>query len=901
MRPRVVVEIHRHGRDSVDDITSVVTKLEWARSLTSPWQSLTVTWKATVGDSISRVMEGDWIVLRIVSAAAGGKGVAAALCHVDSTSGGLSVGQMGEIYTEATTATCTSWWSLLSGVNLYSVYGWVEDIGTMLSMGTWANLIGSISSEYAVGSLGEAFKKLFKRLAAVELPKTLVGNRTGVTLGDVIPVVHNYGTGQQYAKTLTVESIDIGGGPPSRLSPMIGAYEATAVDILTGAFVPEGMLMELFPTFEPTVELQTSDAPPAAEQSIETQEYLKDFLGGWESLVLRMKPFRVRPLKESAVAWASYQHVEIEQVVFNSLKVAFPYASEDNLLRASQAITQSGTYDPAIDQAIAESQNTTGTVNAAASAISDRYFNEVTWNYTTAKYVPTEIIRSLNWQRSDRSRLNCSSISLAVDATNGVEGLAPAGLPITYDTEIRRHGLRLMKPQWSFTIPEIDNNGNSGSATGSPPRTNTSLTTDFVAYMRTICAQMMQFYKNNHLFMSGNIGLNLTEAVRSRDNSTVFDKILSIRPGEIIALSLDRKVDTFYAYVDTIQHSFEVKDGGIETARTSVAYSRGHFGVSDDALAKEVKVPLRPAQGAGSPSSRRSNRRNSGNSTTFPAAMILTDTSKLGWLKAWSITRGFQAKWFDPDFVPVPNMYDPGNTYKRSYVIAAVAYVIEKYWDATYPGAKIKATHGRATLNGDRSQNHTSGSAIDFSIKLRTVEPNIITQVKFVYPEAPVENGIIDVPVLQVWATLKRLYDAGRIPKGGKGLYLNLSEGGLRGTQWGQAGNTSSSGWPPGSSAGVHYDFRGTFGRIYKPLFNELTSELLPVGKYVRVDINNDGSDDYDETTPAQIASALFAVPGLTEYYNTEGVNDPTMPTVDSSVPNILQVLGLAEPVVEGP
>jgi len=905
---------HRHGSDLVN-LSPYVVKLEWARSLTSPWQSLTVTWKATVGDSISWVMEGDWLEVYIASGIGGDSSTynpLFALCHVDSTSGGLSVGQAGEVYTELTTATCTSWWNLLTGVNLYSVYGWTEDVGTLMSMGTWANLIGAVNDDYTLGSLAEAFKKLFKRLAAVELPATLVEGRQNVTLGDVIPIVHDRATAEKYAKGLVVESIDVGGGPPSRLAPMIGAFEATAVDILTGAFVPESMLIELFPSFE----VSKDEGDPN-----EALPYLRRYLGGWESLVLRIKPFRTKPLKDSAEAWASYSHIEVEKALETAIKVAFPFKSEAEIRGLAKAGAQ-GSPPTGGD--------VTTAINNAASFLLDKYFNEVTWDYSKAKDIPSSVIRSFSWQRSDRARLNASSISLSVDATNGVEALAPAGLPITYDTEIRRHGLRLIKPQWTFTVPELPDTGAQGAASGSPPKTNASMSTDFVAYMRTICAQLMQFYKNNHLFMSGNITINCSEALRfsEKEGDVVFSKILDLKPGEIASVNLDKAVDTFYAYIEDVRHVFEIKEANIRSARTTVTFSRGHFGVTEDALSKDVMVPIRPAQGppatAPAPSPQGGGVPGVGGMAlsllaqaatastltptpqrAFPRDMILQPNEDLYWLRDWATknSRGFMLRWFDSNFRPRNDMYQPEDTWKRSYVIAACAYVIERYWASAYPGAVIEvSSHGRTTLIGDESQNHTSGSAIDFSIKIPTTNPLTFSRLLQVYPQANPFAGYIKVPVLQNWACLKRLADAKKIPVGGRGLYLNMSSNGIKGTAWNQAGECSEGrAWaPPGGSATPHYDFRGTFGRIYKTSGTELKSPLekIPIAKYVRADVNNNGSDDFDETTAPGI---LNRVPGLREYFYSEGINDPTLHPVDDSIPDILQVLGLSEPVVRGP
>jgi hypothetical protein len=106
----------------------------------------------------------------------------------------------------------------------------------------------------------------------------------------------------------------------------------------------------------------------------------------------------------------------------------------------------------------------------------------------------------------------------------------------------------------------------------------------------------MQFYKNNHMYLKGTVTLNLTEAITNNGMSPVVDKVLMLRHGEAFAMAVAPKtaqLDTIYAYCETIGHSFSIRDGGIESASTTIEYSRGHVGVAKDALLTDTLVPLR--------------------------------------------------------------------------------------------------------------------------------------------------------------------------------------------------------------------------------------------------------------------------------------------------------------------
>jgi len=625
---RIEVKVHRHGRP-VLDITPTVTSLVWLKSISAPWQSLTVTWKATVKDAFALVSVGDWVTIRAPSPGSRGAndGMSLSLCHIDTIDSSV-MNSGGALQTGPITMTATSWWNLLNKTALYSPLGYTDDIGTLLSMTTWSSAVAAATGDYVVGSLGVSFQKLFSLLAAVELPETLGGKK----LADIIPIVYDDTTRQKYAPDRVIESVDIGGGTPKRFTSNMGPIEATVGEILTGAFVPESLLFELFPSFEPfpastaqptgtvtpdppTAEAsgpysgrfaETSDfsdpnspasdgtppvnKPPLRAQLPEANATLASLLGGWETLIYRVKPFRTRPLRESVVAWAQYQHRGVEAEVAASLLDAFGFNRIKDVIDGASLLNSLG-FNRIKDAIVEDTQNKFA---ESSDVLLNKVFEQVTWNYTTAKFIDKHHIRSVSFNRNDQTRLNASSIVLSPDPSTGIEALKQIGLPITYDEEIIRHGLRMLKPAWTFTIRSPELKDDSGKRLGPlPPPADPN----YFAYLRSICAQFMQFYKNNHLFSTGEIALNLLDAtaLREKEGRTYYEKMLYLKQGETVVLRMHNNTDLFYCYVDTIKHTFIIQDGGVEAAATVISYSRGHFGVSDDALVNSVDVPMRQA------------------------------------------------------------------------------------------------------------------------------------------------------------------------------------------------------------------------------------------------------------------------------------------------------------------
>ena len=254
----------------------------------------------------------------------------------------------------------------------------------------------------------------------------------------------------------------------------------------------------------------------------------------------------------------------------------------------------------------------------------------------------------------------------------------------------------------------------------------------------------------------------------------------------------------------------------------------------------------------------------------------LTEIFKLpaGLLEKWDASTGFNTKGDeDSDF----NI--------RSIYMKAAAEVIEQYWKQILPGQNAKVfitSHRRDKGKG----NHSTGGAFDVRIELG---------------DSPIgKAGLYDrVPVLQTWASLKKLQGAGRLPMGGTGLYLNVKKNnprkgivGLKPTQAGAQTQGSGQKGGPGGSASPHYDMRG-----YLYAGTSHTRNTI----WVNLDKTGNGKDDVKNTDSARYYLRQNNLDDVADYvYRDDGTwandgdyEDGYLPAVGPQVQNLLQVLGL--------
>ena len=239
-----------------------------------------------------------------------------------------------------------------------------------------------------------------------------------------------------------------------------------------------------------------------------------------------------------------------------------------------------------------------------------------------------------------------------------------------------------------------------------------------------------------------------------------------------------------------------------------------------------------------------------------------------------------RARGFNTDLVPVQNI--DVDQHLNVYISVAVSEVIEQYWRQQFPDATVRIIFNtRNRSERDRSNSHGIGAAIDFTV----------------------HQGGTTIPVLQTWAAMTRLGKAGRLPLGGRGVYLNTSPNGIKGIKPEECGEASpgqgkpKSALPQGGSAGIHYDWRNSFGNQRGPHNGKPNT-------WISADIDGDGHDEYElgEPNSQKGTDANYVLtylgntlPNILTYWRQQGVYDTTLPQVGPSVFNILQILELEQ------
>ncbi len=463
----------------------------------------------------------------------------------------------------------------------------------------------------------------------------------------------------------------------------------------------------------------------------------------------------------------------------------------------------------------------------------DERFEAKTWDLGRALKLRKDEVFRFSHRRTDAARINAVTVNWTVMGGQPIRLMSWAGLPLFDRKDVELHGAKMLELNWDMAPDQLGD-------------------FELAKRLRTIGLLGWNLYGLGHVFRVGSFECGYLG--------------LRARAGEPVQLDIGRD-QPFTAYMTRVTHTVTVQARGAQSGRTVVEYDRGLFEERyRDPLVFQAKKP--PATTKAKPVEQVKVVCAEGAATTFPLGMSL-DLSKVPtWLDSWAVGRGF-------------NRGDlTGSKRANVLVVAAVAYVIEAYWRQLYADAVIDPI---AVLRAnDASVNHRLGCALDFAVKVK--------------PNAPA-GQIKTAGVLQTWAALTRLGNEGRIPKGGRGLYLNFEAGGISGTTPDQAGKPSrpyrktgppSARFPAGGSTGVHYDYRGAFGFVSSGSGTDPTT-------WIAADTDGDGRDEYTltETDRTILTDFLPAnSPAILAYFLNGGAFDPSLPAVGPTVPNVMQVLG---------
>lgn len=552
----------------------------------------------------------------------------------------------------------------------------------------------------------------------------------------------------------------------------------------------------------------------------------RDALGAVPTLVYRIAPFRTQSLGS-----------------FMSANANVP------------APTQSGGDEP-------------GSLETKADAALRAEYTAPTWvpSLGNALDYDRDFVNFPTPTRSDAERVNAVTLGLPTQSDSPIRFWQGAGLPFANWDSVARFGFRLYQPNWPYfppvpttptantTLGSLAQQGARQAVAGSASSGAGDGTT-LVGYIRTIAGLAAMMFLGVERYWRGRI-------IAGQGDQT-------LRVGLPTTLGWPNGV-RFTAYADSITHNVDFGGPQGQCRGTSaVQYSRGAWSSSDERDAPErvpVAVDTTPPPTARqvrtTPAVQSDQCREGTRAATWPTSIADVVLTRIpASLQPWALAAGYPASAF-------ASTADPDLT-RRVFVSAACMRVMEYFWRQIDPGALVKVISSVRAPDpvNDPNANHSSGASADYTVILHG---------------SP-------LGALQTWAALYRLSAQRRIPLGGQGLYLNISAGGMTGALPTQAGASSSrrKPAPAGSSAGVHYDYRSTFG--FRPKAN--------ANKWVGLDTTGDGTDDYtlggvrsDETLPL-LAERL---PSVFAYWRTQGKDDTFLPAVSNTVPNALQMLGLA-------
>lgn len=427
-----------------------------------------------------------------------------------------------------------------------------------------------------------------------------------------------------------------------------------------------------------------------------------------------------------------------------------------------------------------------GTGLTGPDATTHKRFNVGAFDRASWKELPKRTIRE-TVTRFESSMSGSSEVSATTAWLSFITGGEDArlseilALPIIDEARTARDGLRLQTTLWPFVSPI----GGGGAALDGP------VGDDVDGLIGRIAATYYQFASPGALFEEGTVTLGLFSP--------------HYEPGTVIRVPLGGRM--FTAYVVEVTHSGHSDDSGHVEGGTTLTFARGLF---DEAL-RDPFVPVLPYAGRTQTDSREevldpkadcAEGRPVGANGFAP----ILKPQRIEWLRTFAMAA------LDPSAVSIRQRM--ANVFKGTaagtdetdhinvWAAAACLYVIQRYWRQKHPEARVRIAGPRGWTRFDDDKSHSATAGFDFYIELG----------------APIGGR---VPAHRAWASLFKLAKAGRLPHGGKGLYLNVNP--TTGVTVDQAGNlvprNASNGGAgqyagPGGSAGTHYDFAGSFGTV---------------------------------------------------------------------------------------
>lgn len=559
----ITLQCHRHGAAEID-LTRYIQTVKYVRSrdITTS-EGLEVTLKASLLEATYLVRPGNWLVLRDYS------GHALTFGYVVDVQAGITRGANNALVTDLIKVSTISWFELITRAHVYAPLGDAQSVGAFLSLSDLYQSVFPVAQAYMIGKIGASLQALIQQLGKIRLPETMGGEY----IGDAIPVVYDEATRLAYAPGRVVEEAATTGGPLTAFS--LGAMEAGLGEMIQNAYLPDRNLIEMFCSLEP-MDGGTPDNTSAGQSqapgsvTLAGDSRLAKMLGMRPVVIYRTPPWRTRPLWKSVAATRGFRGADdpmLDQMVGMLLAkfgVEPPPASEASPL------------DESADKMSQQRYNDQANIARHLDFLKAVY-KDITWDYARAIPLYPEMVRSFKLHWSDTARVNLTTIAYASDGKTGIEAGDSAGLPIKWDNSVMNYGPRIARPVWPFTLT-IAGDVEAKFTQGTPSGDGYSVS--IADFLRAQALQLMQFVQNAHLMATGTIRLNYTDAT----NVELRSHVLDLPAGEIVKLATHDVFDIFYAYVDSVEHNYRSSDTGIDSADTTVTYSRGLFGFEEDLL-----------------------------------------------------------------------------------------------------------------------------------------------------------------------------------------------------------------------------------------------------------------------------------------------------------------------------
>lgn len=793
-------------------------------------------------------------------------------------------------------------------------------VGTLFNRRDWLLIYDELEKMYGQDA-GAILQFIFSKVMRIRLPESMGGG----WLSDEIPIVYNKETALRYAPEFEdIEPIEFSNLMPQLANGFMNVRSSDVGSIIANMFLFENSLVELVP-YMSTLVTQPLRSPASGSSGAgeQTRTNLGMLLGAQPVLVYRVKPFRADPLYSAAVSKIHYTAEDVEAGYLDRELALYDETTRRDLLDA-RAMARARTTQKLFDS-------------------QQRMFARVTFNPESIVPLPYSYITSISRQRSDAERVNATTINAVPGAQPDSTTLTDVdylALPVALDDQIENHGLRLRIAKWHL-YPR-DNDMTQGPVSPEDPgvdvfyRAVAAQVMQFYqkAHLYETGSMTLHFTHTLHEVETSDPNIRTYDKAvlglePGRWFRTMFQGMDDMRaptpePMPAGAVTTPRApADEYYGYITSVTHNIQRMPSGYLTANTQANFQRGHFAELWELL-NNVNVPLgdidRPATSGGGGGRGRTgttgDRSACSRKRVIPAnkvdeknpqacqnyeetynnllrfnggvpsargwapfgALALTPlngvswamiAARPAWLRCWFLQAVSVAT--VREYNQIKSKLDAryneagSNQPKNSEVanlwgLAACAYVIERYWQ-TYPGyekAKIRIWNIPGAADG---KYHTLWAAMDFSLE---------------FPEG--FNGE-EPGAFQMWAALTRLADAGRIPEGGRGLYLNVHpDKGITGTEPSQAGDASGAGcnFPYGGSSYTHYDMRAAFGI-------SLTGRPVRSTTWIATDWNGDGSDEITLGSPFPDPTEKVQSGGIAdeEKYVFANIADPGFTTLD--------------------